>query len=162
MNIKNIHVNLLLKSTIMISSGLFFILVGILIQQNLKPTETQSISGIDYTEVNRPTDTEFTSVSGNISNISGNSLVLTLPTQKQIKVTITDETVIEKYTQKKQEEMQTQSKQIDEETNLPIPAFSIEKLSRNSLTKDLQVVVEANDNVIGVSSIQATKITIYE
>lgn len=146
----------------MISSGLFFVLVGILIQQNFQPTETQSISGIDYTEVTEPSDTLFTTVSGNISSISGNSFVLTLSTQKQVRVTMNDQTKIEKFIQKTQEEMQAQANEIDEETGLPVPAFQIEELSRSALSKDLQVVVDSSENIIGASSIQATKITIYE
>lgn len=162
MNIKNIHINLLLKSTIMVSSGLFFVLVGILIQQNLRPVETQSISGVDYSEVTTPTDTVFTSVSGTISSISGNSIVLILPTQKQVRVSLNEQTVIEKFTQKSQEEMQAQSGQVDEETGLPMAAFAVEKLSKNDLTKDLQIVVDSTENVIGTSNIPATKITVYE
>lgn len=146
----------------MISSGLFFVLVGILIQQNFQPTETQSISGIDYTEVTEPSDTLFTTVSGNISSISGNSFVLTLSTQKQVRVTMNEQTKIERFTQKTQEEMQAQANGIDEETGLPVPAFQIQELSRSALSKDLQVVVDSSENIIGASSIQAIKITIYE
>lgn len=148
----------------MISSGLFFILVGILVEQNLRPSETQSISGVDYTEVSsniEQTDELLTSVSGEITGISGSSIVLTLPTQKQIRIQVTDQTIVEKHTQKSAQQMKEQADEVDE-SGLPVQAFSIQNLSLSEISTNQQVVVDSPESVIGSSNIVASKITIYE
>jgi hypothetical protein len=157
---RKVYLQLLFKIIIMISSGLLFILIGAVIQQTIHPGPSPSVSGINTNEVLPLNNSTSTTISGIIQKISGQTIILNLATQKQIKVISDESTLIVKHTRKDAEEIQSQT-QLTDDSNLPLPSFNEEPLTLKDLTKNQEIVVDVEESLIGKSTIKAKKITIY-
>lgn len=158
MQIKQIYINLLLKSLIMISSALFFLLIGILFQQSFTPQSTNSDSGVSPQEVTNRAEPTFRTVSGTISSTSPNSFVLILASQKKVRVTLSNQTTVQRFPS--QAEF---TRTLDESDALDsIPTTTPIEVPPSTLRTGHQVVIESQVDVVGISNIPAQVITIFE
>lgn len=103
------------------------------------------------------------SVNGTVGTISGGNVTLILPAGKTVPVTLSSSTEIVRRTNRDLNELAAEMENLDlavGETP-PLP-FTEETLAIADISQGQQVQVESADNIIGQSTVAATRVVVFE